>query len=253
MQSALVELYTFHEPDIVEIPGGNFLMGCESGNPNERPVHRVSLNSFAIGRYQVTNREYSVFLQATNHREPKHWSDPKFNHPLQPVVAVSWFDAVAYCEWLTIVTGKKYRLPTETEWEYASRGGIEGLAYPWGNEPTRRNENPNRWRDERPEIVGLSEPNRFGIFNMCENVHEWCADWFDAKYYSVSPAENPQGPESGTSRSSRGGSWRHQIKTTRCAARSSINPEFEYSDYGFRVAAFSRVGTGVTAVTGPVF
>jgi len=235
MQSAFVGSSTFYEPEIVKIPGGSFLMGCQSGNPNERPVHRVFLNAFAIGRYQITNLEYSIFLQATNHREPKHWSDPKFNDSLQPVVAVSWFDAVAYCEWLTTITGKEYRLPTEAKWEYAARGGIEGLAYPWGNEPARPNEDPNRWRNEQPETVSLSEPNRFGIFNMCENVHEWCADWFDGKYYANSPTENPKGPESGTSRSSRGGSWRHQIKTTRCAARSSINPEFEYSDYGFRV------------------
>ena len=237
MNSALkVSVPPSATPELVQIPGGSFLMGCEIGNPNERPVHRVVLDSFAIGRCQVTNCEYSEFLTATNHRLPKHWADPRFNEPLQPVVAISWFDAVAYCDWLTELTGDHYRLPTEAEWEYAARGGVEGLPYPWGNEPARPNEESTRWRDERPEIVGLSEPNGFGLFNMCENVHEWCSDWFDANYYSSSPAKNPTGPISGTARSSRGGSWRHQIKTTRCAARSSINPEFEYSDYGFRVA-----------------
>ena len=237
MNSALrISTHATVTPELVQIPGGSFLMGCASGNPNERPVHRVIIDSFALGRCQVTNSEYAAFLRFTNHREQKHWSDPRFNDPQQPVVAVSWFDAIAYCDWLTEQTGDRYRLPTEAEWEYAARGGAEGLLYPWGNEPTRPNETPDRWRDERPEIVGLSEPNGFGLFNMCENVHEWCADWFDANYYANSPTENPKGPESGTSRSSRGGSWRHQIKTTRCAARSSINPEFEYSDYGFRVA-----------------
>jgi formylglycine-generating enzyme required for sulfatase activity len=222
--------------ELVQIPAGSFMMGCESGNPNERPVHRVSIDSFLIGRCQVTNAEYGQFLVATNNREPKHWNDPRFNNPAQPVVAVSWFDAVAYCEWLSFQVGLRYRLPTEAEWEYASHGGNEVLLYPWGNESTPAGEDAQRWRDERPEAVGLSKPNGFGLFNMCENVHEWCADWFDPKYYASSPLQNPTGPASGTSRSSRGGSWRHQIKTTRCAARSSIKPEFEYSDYGFRVA-----------------
>ena len=80
-------------------------------------------------------------------------------------------------------------------------------------------------------------PNPYGLYNLGDNVHEWCADWYDAAYYSVSPERNPQGPPSGSRRSSRGGSWRHHIKVTRTAARSSIPPEFKYADYGFRVAA----------------
>lgn len=82
----------------------------------------------------------------------------------------------------------------------------------------------------------MSEPNGYGLFDMCENVHEWCSDWYDPGYYLVSPRENPLGPENGVRKASRGGAWRHHIKIARCAARSSIPPEFRYADYGFRVA-----------------
>jgi len=87
-----------------------------------------------------------------------------------------------------------------------------------------------------PRTVAKTRPNTFGLYDMCENVHEWCSDWYGADYYRVSPDRNPQGPPAGTRRTSRGGSWRHQIKFTRCAARSSIPPEFRYADYGFRIA-----------------
>ncbi len=92
-----------------------------------------------------------------------------------------------------------------------------------------------RWKNS-PEPVGRYGPSAFGLYDISENVHEWCGDWFNPGYYAASPENNPRGPETGTRRSSRGGSWRHHIKVTRCAARSSIPPEFQYADYGFRVA-----------------
>jgi sulfatase modifying factor 1 len=165
-----------------------------------------------------------------------HWDDPDFSHPEQPVVAPSWFDAVAYCEWLSALTHRRYRLPTEAEWERAARGGAEQKLYPWGDEPLESlADYASRWKTA-PERVGRAERNAYGLFDIGANVHEWCADWFDADYYRVSPERNPQGPAEGTRRASRGGSWRHQTKVSRCAARSSIPPEFQYADYGFRVA-----------------
>jgi len=96
-----------------------------------------------------------------------------------------------------------------------------------------------RWRNG-PEPVARYAPNGFGLYDICENVHEWCSDWFDPNYYAASPERNPPGPEAGQRKASRGGSWRHHIKVTRCAARSSIPPQFQYADYGFRVACSPR-------------
>ena len=206
----------------------SFLMGSDDGH-DERPVHRVDLDAFELGACQVTNAEYAKFVAATGHAPPPFWKQPAFEDPSQPVVGVSWFDAAAYCAWL----GPRFRLPTEAEWECAARGGIEGALYPWGNDPrpgyaTRALTGPTR--------VAQSKPNAYGLYDLCENVHEWCSDWYDPRYYSLSPDRNPRGPDTGTRRASRGGSWRHQLKITRCAARSSLPPHLQYADYGFRIA-----------------
>lgn len=226
----------FAEPRMVRIPEGWFLMGSDAGQDNERPVHRVWVDAFELAACQVTNAEYAQFLAATEHRKPLHWDDPLFSHPEQPVVAPSWFDAVAYGEWLSEKSGHRYRLPTEAEWERAARGGVEQKLYPWGDAPLESLANySTRWK-KAPEPVGRAERNAFGLYDIAANVHEWCSDWFDAHYYLASPERNPHGPAEGTRRSSRGGSWRHATKVSRCAARSSIPPEFQYADYGFRLA-----------------
>ncbi len=218
------------------IPEGWFEMGCATGRDDEKPVHRVWVDAFELAAYQVTNAEYARFLAASNGTPPLHWKDTNFDDPQMPVVAVSWYEASSYCAWLSSVAGNSYRLPTEAEWERAARGGTESLLYPWGEAPPEAvPDYAKRWKSG-PEPVGLYKPNAYGLYNMGDNVHEWCADWYDDGYYAHSPERNPQGPISGTRRASRGGSWRHHIKVTRTAARSSIPPEFQYADYGFRIA-----------------
>ena len=203
-------------------------MGQNDGRDDERPAHRVTVSPFRIARCQVTNAEFDAFRRATG-REKVEFSDATL-----PVVSVNWFDAVAYCDWLAGQWNLPVRLPTEAEWEFAARGGFPQRLYPWGDAlpPIAA----GRWHDG-PEPAGLGEPNGYGLFDMCQNVHEWCGDWYASAYYAASPAENPRGPEYGVRRASRGGAWRHHIKFSRCAARSSIPPEFRYADYGLRPAA----------------
>lgn len=222
----------------VRIPEGWFRMGCEQGQDEEKPVHRVWVDAFEMAVLQVRRRDYARFLEASGAQPPRYWEEPRFNDPEQPVVAVSWFEATRYCQWLSELTGRRCRLPTEAEWERAARGGEEGRLYPWGDEPPQEHEEyRERWGGEvsGPLPAGRAAPNAFGLFDIGENVHEWCADWFWKGYYAKSPERNPRGPEGGERRASRGGSWRHHIKVSRCAARSSIPPEFQYADYGFRL------------------
>lgn len=224
------------EPYLIEIPAGWFLMGSDSGQDCERPVHRVCIDSFLLAATQVTNAEYRRFITSTKTVEPQFWTDQNFSHPQQPVCGVSWFDAESYCCWLAARTGRPYRLPTEAEWECAARGGVEQKKFPWGDAPPQSlPDYASRWRNG-PECVALYAPNAFGAYDICENVHEWCSDWYDANYYAHSPERNPRGPEHGQRKASRGGSWRHHVKVARCSVRSSIPPEFKYADYGFRVA-----------------
>jgi formylglycine-generating enzyme required for sulfatase activity len=195
-------------------------MGQDDGRDEERPAHRVIVSPFRMARCQVTNADYAAFRKF------------EFAGPTLPVVSVSWFDAVEYCEWLTAQWNLPVRLPTEAEWEFAARGGTPRRLYPWGDILPPKE--PDRWRDG-PEPVALGDPNGYGLFDMCQNVHEWCSDWYDPAYYAVSPEIDPQGPAHGVRRASKGGAWRHHIKFSRCAARSSIPPDFRYADYGFRV------------------
>jgi sulfatase modifying factor 1 len=224
------------QPRMMLIPAGWFTMGCDAGRDDERPLRRVWVDAFEIASCQTTRAEYGRFLGATDWPAPPFWGDPQFQSLDQPVVGPSWHDAIAFCGWLSGLSGKKYRLPTEAEWERAARGGVEDTLYAWGNAAPEQLPNYSaRWR-EGPEPVGLYPPNPYGLFNMGDNVHEWCSDWYDPQYYANSPSQNPQGPPNGHRKASRGGSWRHHIKVSRCAARSSIPPEFKYADYGFRIA-----------------
>jgi formylglycine-generating enzyme len=209
--------------EFVEILAGAFTMGWDAGDPCERPPHEVWLDVFAIATQPVTNAEYGRYLAATRVAPPRFWGEPDFADPRQPVVGISWDEASAYATWA------EARLPTEAEWEKAARGGIDGARLPWG-------EARPEGRFIRPPCVGATPPNRFGLTDLSGVCHEWCADWFDARYYATSPRCNPPGPETGTRRVSRGGAWRHADPWSSVAHRSSLPPGLRYSDYGVRLA-----------------
>ena len=224
---------------MLAIPEGWFWMGSENRYSWESPRHRVWLDGFFMARTAVTRSEYALFLNATGHTVPAGWNDARFESPDQPVVGVNWFDAVSYCEWLSGDREKTYRLPTEAEWEKACRGGREDCEYAWGNDPPSAiHFFAGPWNGPRPVAEGRA--NGYGLFGIGFNVHEWCLDWYAEDYYVHSPVSNPTGPEEGTRRISRGGSWRHQIKASRSAHRSSLPPHFRYTDYGFRICHDGR-------------
>ncbi len=215
------------------IPAGTFQMGSDTGQEDEGPVHRVYVDAFLMAICPVTRGEYAAFLSDSGREAPRDWHAAVFAGDDLPVVGVSWHDAVAYCAW-RMERGSAERLPTEAEWERAARGGADGAAFPWGDALPPWIPEGGRGPLDRPWRVTLGEPNDFGLMGIAANVHEWCADWHDRRYYAASPASNPRGPESGVRRASRGGSWRHAVTISRCAARSKLDPSFRYTDYGFR-------------------
>ncbi|MBI4864745.1 MAG: SUMF1/EgtB/PvdO family nonheme iron enzyme [Candidatus Riflebacteria bacterium] len=207
-----------YETDMAQIPAGEFTMGSDQGALFEKPKHKVYTDSFWMDKYEVTNRRFARFLQATGYRtdaekggggcyrtgeEQKQDPSVTWRSPFQPgdsiqdkmdlpVVQVSWNDAAAFARW----AGK--RLPTEAEWEKAARGGQEGMKYPWGDgEPQGKACCVQTSASGRPMVVGSYAPNGYGLYDMAGNVAEWCADWFGLRFYEVSPGRNPQGPSTG--------------------------------------------------------
>jgi formylglycine-generating enzyme len=238
------------EHPFAAIPAGHFQMGSDDGQDDERPPHRVWVDAFELAVYPVTRMQYARFLSATRHEPPPAWTAEPLAADL-PIVGVSWLDAQAYCAWRG-EEGETLRLPTEAEWERAARGGIDGARYPWGEAIPDWIPAGGRGPRAAPWPVTLGEPNGYGLYGIAANIHEWCADWHAAGFYAMSPERNPVGPSSGVRRTSRGGSWRHAVTISRCAARSKLDPSYRYSDYGFRVARShgrdgARRGTGVVS------
>ena len=217
------------------IPGGWFQMGSTEGQPDEQPVHRVWVDTFDMAVHPVTRSEYALFLTATGRTLPREWDNPAFSDSDQPVVGVSWNDAVVYCLW-RFSEGGSARLPTEAEWERAARCGRKAKRYSWGNEIPSWIPAHGRGPLPAPWLVTLGKPNDFGLYGIAANIHEWCSDWHSKTYYAGSPQRNPAGPTAGIRRASRGGSWRHAVTISRNAARSKLDPTFRYTDYGFRLA-----------------
>lgn len=220
-------------PPVARVPGGSFRMGSDTGRPDERPPRTVFVGAFALGLTPVTCGQFARFLQDTGGAPPPCFAHPAFRHPEQPVTSVTWLEAAAYAAWLGRRFGGRFRLPSEAEWECAARGGVDGAATAWGDAlpPGEVPDGPlsGPWR------VGRGTRNGHGLFDMGTIVHEWCEDWYAADFYARMPERDPRGPAEGTRRASRGGSWRHRVRWSPPAARSSLPPEFRYSDYGFRV------------------
>lgn len=251
---------------MAHVEGGTFVMGNNAGSQDEQPEHKVTVNSFYIGKYEVTYAEYKKFVDATGYltdsEQPdtirlKHNLPPRalnngtwnksmhgdllpLNDSLKPVGNISWNDAVAYCNWLSKLTGKVYRLPTEAEWEFAAKGGTlsKGYKFAGGN-----NLDEVAWYLDNARATlhfgGQKMANELGIYDMAGNMREWCSDWYGDTYYKTSPADDPAGPERGKDRVLRGGAWGSEADRMRVTYRNSDFPYSAAKDFGFRVALSS--------------
>ena len=226
-------------PELVVIPAGRFRMGCVSGRDcqdNEVPVHNVEVPSFALGVYEVTFEEYDRFAQATRRDRP---SDGSGDRGSRPVINVSWEDATTYAAWLSEETGEAYRLPSESEWEYAARAGTT-TRYTWGDDIGRNRANcgtgcRDRWYGRTP--TGSFEANAWGLHDVHGNVREWVEDcWHES--YARAPRDGSAWTTGGTCtrRVIRDGSWYNSPRWLRSANRNGFDAEYRSNSVGFRVA-----------------
>jgi formylglycine-generating enzyme required for sulfatase activity len=218
--------------EMVSVQGGTFTMGCtgEQGGEcesDEKPSHSVTVGNFQIGKFEVTQRLWKEMMGADNN--PSHFKGDDL-----PVERVSWNDVQKFIEALNQKTGKKYRLPTEAEWEYAARGGnkSKGNKYSGSN-----NLDEVAWYGKnsggKTNDVGTKSPNELGIYDMSGNVWEWVSDWYDD--YSSGAQTNPRGPSGGSNRVGRGGCWDSGAKYCRVSLRFIDDPDFRDSGIGFRL------------------
>jgi sulfatase modifying factor 1 len=258
-------------PELALIPAGEFVMGSEEGDPDERPPHTVHLDDFRIGIHPVTHGEYARFVREAGYRppaiyelplvvtaggperertfrlsgEPYVWlhSEPPSDRLQHPVTLVRCADAAAYCEWLSKASGRTVRLPTEAEWEKAARGGLEGKRYPWGD---RLDPNLANYLTDPSQRGGTTQcrsypPNGYGLFDMAGNVWEWVQDWYEPLFYSARVSRNPQGPGDGTMRLLRGGSWLvADVRMLSCSHRHKVPPDTYSYGIGFRIVCPSE-------------
>lgn len=263
-----IGLVSWDKDKFVLVEGGTFMMGSDSKDAaaNEKPVHKVTVSSFWISKYEVTQAEWNALMDPSKY--PVKFT---FKNPELPVDSINWYQALEYCNELSKKHGFKpayiidkekkdpnnlnnsdnimkytviwdlsadgYRLPTEAEWEYAARGGKLSKNYIYSGSNNfdevgycLKNSNKTTYKP------GTKKPNELGIYDMSGNVIEWCWDWFSDKYYSVSPEFNPTGPEKGEFRCGRGGSWK-SIDESYCrnTARFSAHQWFSNPLIGFRL------------------
>jgi formylglycine-generating enzyme required for sulfatase activity len=221
--------------ELIPVPAGTFIMGGvwgdEQADENELPQHPVRFDAgFHIGKFTVTQAQWRSVMG----KNPS-----QFTGDDRPVETVSHTDALLFISALNKKEGTRaYRLPTEAQWEYAARAGSKS-AFCFGPEKSKLDRyawyGKNSGGETHP--VGQLSPNAWGLYDMHGNVHEWCADWFDRKYYAQSPAADPQGPKKGLARSLRGGDWGSADSWyCRCAIRSLSSPDRRSPRVGFRIA-----------------
>jgi formylglycine-generating enzyme required for sulfatase activity len=220
---------------MISVPGGTFTMGCTGEQVGdcygwEKPAHQVTVSSFSIGKYEVTQAQW-VAVMGSN--------PSKFQGDNLPVETVSWVDVQEFIRKLNAKTGKNYRLPTEAEWEYAARGGAQSMGYKYSGSNTV---DDVAWYDDNSgsstHTVGTKQPNELGIYDMSGNVYEWCSDWYGD--YSSSSQTNPTGASSGSARVGRGGGWDFFAQYVRVPFRLNNAPDFRRSNIGFRLASSSK-------------
>ena len=243
-------------PQMVSIPAGSFEMGSYNDNSDETPVHTVTVDRFAIGKYEVTVGEFKKFVHDISYqtdaetgngcyvydsnwykKTSAYWKNPNFSQSnTQPVVCVSWNDATAYTKWLSKQTGYTYRLPTEAEWEYAARAGTK-TQYWWGDSMG----NNRAACDNHGDVKRMTFPvdsftaNPWGLHDTVGNVWEWVQDWYNSSYYSSGISNNPTGPSMGQYRVRRGGSWFNNAKDVRVANRYWSSADSSFSTLGLRL------------------
>ncbi|PID26761.1 MAG: hypothetical protein CR982_08520 [Candidatus Cloacimonadota bacterium] len=270
------EIVVSSKIEMVSIPAGSFIMGnsksFSEGDQDELPTHEVTINTFNMSKHEITNAQYCEFLNEIGSTQGNYQGEtvtliylefekcrieenngifvPEAGYENHPVVKVSWYGANAYCEW------KGGRLPTEAEWEYAARGGVDDRRFPLGETislgtngdeqasyhaypsgyPYDVNPTEGYYQGiEEATEVGSFNPNGYGLYDMAGNVYEWCNDWYEPDYYSNSPSDNPTGPSFGTHRVLRGGSWFYYAKFCRNSSRNCFQPFKGSNHCGFRL------------------
>ncbi|OED42323.1 hypothetical protein AB833_06625 [Chromatiales bacterium (ex Bugula neritina AB1)] len=224
----------FFAPVMVAIPAGKFIMGSSSGADDEKPAHEVTISAFSMSRYEITMEQYRVFAAATSRPSPQfEEADSK-----SPVTNVNWLDAISYTEWLSEKTGRKYRLPSEAEWEYAARAGtttdfntgeeLKGAANCIGC--------GSKWDDKRAAPVGNFPPNDFGLYDVHGNVWEWVQDCWTDNYDGRDGSAGAIEEKGCERRVLRGGSWYNEADYARSSYRGNESPDYRDSGVGFRVA-----------------
>lgn len=217
--------------NMVWVTGGKFIMGNYAGEADEKPEYEVIVDGFAISKYPVTQHQWTAVMGSN----PSEFA----GCDACPVDRVSWDDAQRFIATLNRLTGKKYALPTEAEWEYAAKGGLKTNRYRYSGSD---NIDDIAWHggnsNRRPHPVGEKAPNELGLHDMSGNVWEWCQDWYNKNYYELQENNNPTGPASGAARVRRGGSWFTQAVNCKTSTRNSVKQDYKDDSGGFRLVQY---------------